>query len=341
MSSLVRSFGSLYSQKLRSTTRLGSATAAPPRFQALVRSGFSGSSHGGDVRRPPARPSQHQSQDKERTPFFILARLAVGSILAAAAPMLHSRWASFLLIQSEVDMVKDTAEVVAEAVEDAATVAEKVSSEVAEQLPENGRLRTAVVLLEHASKEVAEEAHLAQNIIHKSKQRASINNSRAAQVQLQLLRSTSGCLEHDGGGCHSAGDGDEADGGGRCGCALLRDGRGGRSQSGGSRRGHRVAKSRTGGARGWSVGGGGGRRRHRGRRGRGGHGGPGRRRRERGHLGWRRGWGALGRRGRGLRRGRDGKEGEESNEDGGDAGHRSHQVTVTSFLDCIVKKTWR
>ncbi|KAL5681262.1 hypothetical protein ACJX0J_007647, partial [Zea mays] len=95
------------------------------------------------------------------------ARLAVGSILAAAAPMLHSRWASFLLIQSEVDMVKDTAEVVAEAVEDAATVAEKVSSEVAEQLPENGRLRTAVVLLEHASKEVAEEAHLAQNIIHK------------------------------------------------------------------------------------------------------------------------------------------------------------------------------
>lgn len=72
MSSLVRSFGSLYSQKLRSTTRLGSATAAPPRFQALVRSGFSGSSHGGDVRRPPARPSQHQSQDKERTPFFIL-----------------------------------------------------------------------------------------------------------------------------------------------------------------------------------------------------------------------------------------------------------------------------
>lgn len=54
----------------------------------------------------------------------------------------------------------------AEAVEDEATVAEKVSSEVAE-LPENGRLRTAAVLLEHASKEVAEEAHLAQNIIHK------------------------------------------------------------------------------------------------------------------------------------------------------------------------------
>jgi len=64
-------------------------------------------------------------------------------------------------------MVKDTAEAVAEVVEKAATVAEKASSEVAEQLPENGRLRAAAVLLEHASKEVGEEAHLAHDIIHK------------------------------------------------------------------------------------------------------------------------------------------------------------------------------
>lgn len=70
-------------------------------------------------------------------------------------------------IQGEVEMVKDTVEAVAEVVEEAATVAEKVSSEVAEQLPEGGRLRTAAVVVEHASKEVAQEAHLAQDIIHK------------------------------------------------------------------------------------------------------------------------------------------------------------------------------
>ena len=64
-------------------------------------------------------------------------------------------------------MVKDAAETVVEVVEEAATFAEKVSSEVAEQLPEGGRLRTAAVLVEHASKEVAHEAHLAQDIIHK------------------------------------------------------------------------------------------------------------------------------------------------------------------------------
>ncbi|TKV94052.1 hypothetical protein SEVIR_9G250800v4 [Setaria viridis] len=165
MASLVRSFASLYCQKLRSTTRLGPVTAAPPRFHATNRQMFSASSGAAEARPPPALPRQFQEQ--QRTPFFTWARLAIGSVLAAAAPFVHSRWVSFLRIQSEVEMVKDTVEVVAEVVEEAATVAEKVSSEVAEQLPEGGRLRTAAVIVEHASKEVAQEAHLAQDIIHK------------------------------------------------------------------------------------------------------------------------------------------------------------------------------
>ena len=64
-------------------------------------------------------------------------------------------------------MVKDMAETAAEVVGGVAGVAEKVSAEVAGQLPEDGRLRHAAVLVEHASKEVAEEARLAQDIIHK------------------------------------------------------------------------------------------------------------------------------------------------------------------------------
>ncbi|KAF8723273.1 hypothetical protein HU200_021790 [Digitaria exilis] len=163
MSSLLRSFASLYCQKLRSTTRLG--PAVPPRFQAVNQRMFSSSGGTADAGPPPALLRQYNEQ--QRTPFFTWARLAIGSALAAAAPFLHSRWASFLRIQSEVEMVKDTAEAVAEVVEEVATVAEKVSSEVAEQLPEGGRMRTAVMLVEHASKEVAQEAHLAQDIIHK------------------------------------------------------------------------------------------------------------------------------------------------------------------------------
>ncbi|TVU30857.1 hypothetical protein EJB05_22503 [Eragrostis curvula] len=164
MSSLVRSFASLYCQKLRSTTRLGPVTA-PPRFQVCDQPRFLASGAAGATRRPPALPRQYE---QERTPtFFTWARLAIGSVLAAATPFVHSKWASLLRIQSEVEAVKDAAEVVAEVVEETATLAEKVSSEIAEQLPEGGRLRPVAVLVEHASKEVAEEAHLAKDIIHK------------------------------------------------------------------------------------------------------------------------------------------------------------------------------
>jgi hypothetical protein len=68
----------------------------------------------------------------------------------------------FLLqISGEVEAVKDAAEAVADVVEEAATLTEK------EQLPEGGRLRPVAELVEHTSKEVAEEAHLAKDIIHK------------------------------------------------------------------------------------------------------------------------------------------------------------------------------
>ncbi|GJM84412.1 hypothetical protein PR202_ga00078 [Eleusine coracana subsp. coracana] len=157
MSSLVRSLASLYCQKLRSTTRLGPATASV-HFQAFDRPRFLAT--GGR----PALPHQYE---QERTSFFTWARLAIGSVLAVATPFMHSKWASFLRIQSEVEVVKDAVEAVAEVVEEAATLTEKVSSEIVEQLPEGGRLRPVAVLVEHASKEVADEAHLAKDIIHK------------------------------------------------------------------------------------------------------------------------------------------------------------------------------
>lgn len=66
-----------------------------------------------------------------------------------------------------MEVVKDAVEAAAEVVEEEATLTEKVSSEIAEQLPEGGRLRPVAVFVEHASKEVAEEAHLAKDFIHK------------------------------------------------------------------------------------------------------------------------------------------------------------------------------
>lgn len=72
-----------------------------------------------------------------------------------------------LTLSGEVEMVADAVENAAEIVEKVATVTEKVSSRVADRLPEDAKLKNAALLVEHAAKEAAEEAHLAKDIIHK------------------------------------------------------------------------------------------------------------------------------------------------------------------------------
>ena len=48
-----------------------------------------------------------------------------------------------------------------------ATVAEKASEEVAEVLPENGKLKETALLIEHVTKATAYDAKLTQDFIHK------------------------------------------------------------------------------------------------------------------------------------------------------------------------------
>lgn len=64
-------------------------------------------------------------------------------------------------------MAAEMAETAADVVEKVATMAEKMASDAAKNLPEDGKLKGAALFVEHASKEVAEEAHLAKDIIHK------------------------------------------------------------------------------------------------------------------------------------------------------------------------------
>ncbi|KAI4296408.1 hypothetical protein L6164_036369 [Bauhinia variegata] len=58
-------------------------------------------------------------------------------------------------------------EKVSNIVEKVATVAEKVSAQVAENLPGNGKLRQVALAVEHASEEVAHDAQLTEEFIHK------------------------------------------------------------------------------------------------------------------------------------------------------------------------------
>jgi len=64
-------------------------------------------------------------------------------------------------------MVAEAVEEVAGVVEKVAGVAEKMAADAAESLPEDGKLKAAALFVENVSKEVAEEAHLTKDIIHK------------------------------------------------------------------------------------------------------------------------------------------------------------------------------
>ncbi|KAF9666058.1 hypothetical protein SADUNF_Sadunf16G0189300 [Salix dunnii] len=71
------------------------------------------------------------------------------------------------MILGESEIIVEEVEHIAEVVEKVATVAEKVSEEVAEVLPENGKLKETALLVEDVSKATVHGAKLAQDFIHK------------------------------------------------------------------------------------------------------------------------------------------------------------------------------
>lgn len=75
--------------------------------------------------------------------------------------VLHFEWSD------TVEEVVETVEDVAEVVEDVAEAVEHISSDVADSLPGSGALKNAALWVENASKEVAEDAKQALDIIHK------------------------------------------------------------------------------------------------------------------------------------------------------------------------------
>ncbi|XP_020582453.1 uncharacterized protein LOC110026040 [Phalaenopsis equestris] len=99
--------------------------------------------------------------------FYSWAKWILGSILATALPFWNRSWKKLLRLEDEVEIVAEAVESAAEIVEKVANVAEKVSSDIAEQMPKNGKLKEAVLFVENVAEEVAEAAQHTQEIIHK------------------------------------------------------------------------------------------------------------------------------------------------------------------------------
>lgn len=101
--------------------------------------------------------------------FPTWAKWIFGSILSVFLPFWKQKREELKRIEGEAEIIVDEVEHVAEEIEKVATVAEKVSEEVAEVLPENGKLKETALLIEHVTKATAYDAKLTQDFVHKIK----------------------------------------------------------------------------------------------------------------------------------------------------------------------------
>ncbi|KAJ0940038.1 hypothetical protein HanRHA438_Chr02g0068151 [Helianthus annuus] len=90
----------------------------------------------------------------------------IGMITALIVPFFSRKWIMLLKIKDEVDTVVEETEKIVDRIEDVAETVDKVAKDVADHLPEGGKLRNAVVFVEGVAEEIAREAHLVEDFLH-------------------------------------------------------------------------------------------------------------------------------------------------------------------------------
>lgn len=73
----------------------------------------------------------------------------------------------YLYVEGEVEMIVEEVANVAEVVEKVAIVTEKVSSDVADNIQQNSKLKETALFVERLSKKAAQDAELTKDFIHK------------------------------------------------------------------------------------------------------------------------------------------------------------------------------
>ncbi|KAF2294162.1 hypothetical protein GH714_007968 [Hevea brasiliensis] len=105
--------------------------------------------------------------DPPRANYASWAKWMLGSMLSLILPFWKEKWEKLKMIEGEAEIVGEEVESVAAVVQKFATMAENISAEVAEKLPENGKLKETAVLIERVSKATAHDAQLTRDFIHK------------------------------------------------------------------------------------------------------------------------------------------------------------------------------
>ncbi|KAK3042949.1 hypothetical protein RJ639_001025 [Escallonia herrerae] len=91
----------------------------------------------------------------------------LGMLLSMVIPLCRHKLNPFLALKNKVDSVVETAEIVLDVVEKVADEVLEVADGFGDKLPEGGKLKGAVDLVENIAREIAKDAHLAGNLIDK------------------------------------------------------------------------------------------------------------------------------------------------------------------------------
>ncbi|XP_010681025.2 uncharacterized protein LOC104896041 [Beta vulgaris subsp. vulgaris] len=91
----------------------------------------------------------------------------LGVIISLVFPFARNKWGPLLTLKNKVDTAVETVEVVVETVEKVAEGVYHVADEVANQLPEGGKLQNIVCEVANVAEEAAKDAHFVDQLIEK------------------------------------------------------------------------------------------------------------------------------------------------------------------------------
>ncbi|KAJ0024095.1 hypothetical protein Pint_08395 [Pistacia integerrima] len=91
----------------------------------------------------------------------------LGIVISTILPFWTNNWGPFEIIGKQVQTVVETVEDVAEFVEKVADGVEKVAEDVADDLPEGGKLKDVVIYVEKVAETAAKNARLVEEFIDK------------------------------------------------------------------------------------------------------------------------------------------------------------------------------
>ncbi|CAK8578000.1 unnamed protein product [Lathyrus sativus] len=110
---------------------------------------------------------QPEAPDSKIFAFSSWVKWVLCSLVSFMIPFWRQNWGKLQRIEEEAEIVIEEVEKVAEVIEKVAQEAEKVSEDIAEKLPEESKLKKAALSVENVSQQIAHDAQLTEDFIHK------------------------------------------------------------------------------------------------------------------------------------------------------------------------------